>query len=155
MAVDPVERDEFQSPGVAAGRVFILGVAVLGLLGGSLAILIAFYGLQAPERTFTAPRNFPAPRVLVDEKMELEESLAAQGRRLRAEASDIEPRPLIPIEKAMEIISERGAAAYAPVGQKAQPQQGPPQKPSTEQGNRSVPSRRSGLHRERGSRSRQ
>jgi hypothetical protein len=104
-------------------------------LGSIALILAAILGLNAvyewwvPSRTVPAPEQFPSPRVQTHQAEQRQELLAAQRRQLAGYAWVDSGKTLVrvPIERAMDIIAQRGAKAYAPLtahGQTAVPAAG-------------------------------
>jgi hypothetical protein len=118
-------KDHLAPPDIDARRVFFVALAILLALAASLAAMVGFYGLEAPSRTFSGPRIFPAPRVFQDQGRERHELYAAQRRRLDEAA--------VPMAKAMELIAGRGQSAYSPLpqGEEKRPETAAaPEKPS-------------------------
>lgn len=103
------------------------GVSLWPVLFGALAsvvlMLAAIWGLSAvydwrvPNPTVRAPEQFPSPRVQTHQAEQLRDLLAAQRRQLTGYAWADQDKTLvrIPINRAMEIIAQRGANAYEPL----------------------------------------
>src|SRR5258708_16228643 len=79
--------------------------------------LNAVYDWQVPNRSLPAPEQFPSPRVQTHQAEQLKDLLAAQRQQLTEYEWADQNKTLIriPIERAMEIIAQRGARAYAPL----------------------------------------
>jgi hypothetical protein len=75
-----------------------------------LVAMTGFYGWQAPRRLFAPPKNFPSPQVFQGDKRELLVLNAAQRSLLNGTGTN---PASVSIEKAMQMIVERGANAYA------------------------------------------
>jgi hypothetical protein len=131
MPADARPHDGLQSPGVRTGRIVAIAGGILLFLLMSFGLLMAFYRWQVPSYHAPPPREFPAPRVFGDHTGELNDLLAAQQQSLRSyrwmdrDAGIV----AIPIERAMELIAQRGAAAYAPIVAATSPQQPAPSQP--------------------------
>jgi hypothetical protein len=103
------------------------GVSLRPVLFGALAsvvlMLAAIWGLnavydwQVTSRPLPAPEQFPSPRVQTHQVEQLRELLAAQRHQLTEYEWVDQDKTLIriPIERAMEIIAQRGGDAYAPL----------------------------------------
>lgn len=103
------------------------GVSLWPVLCGTFAAVVlmlaaiwglnAIYHWQVPNRTLPAPEQFPSPRVQTHQAEQRLDLLAAQRRQLTGFAWTDQNRTLvrIPIERAMDIIAQRGATAYAPL----------------------------------------
>jgi hypothetical protein len=110
------EPDEPPPEAIRMRLAIVIGGTLL-LLGGSFAVMAAFYRWQAPHRSFEPPREFPAPTILSDQALERERLQAAQRERLEAPGAkqSAGESAAIPIETAMELIAGRGVAAYSPI----------------------------------------
>jgi hypothetical protein len=112
---------EAQAPLEPAG--VSLWPVLFGALASVLLMLVAIWGLnavydwQVPRRPLPAPEQFPSPRVQRDEAQQLQELRSAQRRQLTGYEWTDQDKTLvrIPVERAMEIIAQRGAEAYAPL----------------------------------------
>jgi hypothetical protein len=91
--------------------------ASIALMLGAIWGLKAVYDWRVANRTLPAPEQFPSPRVQTHQTEQLQDLLAAQRRRLSGYAWADAGKTLvrIPIERAMDIIAQRGADAYAPL----------------------------------------
>jgi hypothetical protein len=134
------EREDLRASGVLY---FIVGVAMLGLLG--FLLMAGLYKLlderarkdqpevsplatEVPTDTRKLPKgykdylkdNFPAPRLEIDERDQLNDSRLAEEEKLNSygyvDDSHIQVR--IPIDRAMDLIAQRGL----PVRSQAAPQ---------------------------------
>jgi hypothetical protein len=98
--------------------------AVLGTAGAvvlMLAIVIGatywFFRWHVPNEIVLVPHEFPQPRQLNDETLELKRVQAEQRKNLQSWAWVDRSNGVIsiPIEEAMRTIAARGADAYAPI----------------------------------------
>jgi hypothetical protein len=117
MAHDADSDVHLEPPGVSLRPVLFGAMASVVLMLGAIWGLNAVYRWQVPNRTLPAPEQFPSPRVQTHQAEELRELLAAQRRQLTGYAWADQSKTLvrIPIERAMEIIAQRGGEAYAPL----------------------------------------
>lgn len=117
MAHDADADAPLEPAGVSVQRVLWGALASLALVAGAIWGLSALYDWRVPRRTLPAPERFPSPRVQTHQTEQLRDLLAAQRRRLTGYAWADAGKTLvrIPIERAMEIIAQRGARAYAPL----------------------------------------
>jgi hypothetical protein len=117
MAPEADTHVPLEPAGVSLWPVLWSALASLVLMLGAIWGLSAVYGWWVPNRTFFAPEQFPSPRVQTHQAEQLQDLLAAQRRRLTGYAWADQSKTLvrIPIERAMEIIAQRGAQAYAPL----------------------------------------
>jgi hypothetical protein len=108
---------DFPSPGVANRRVALIAIGLMAMMLGAVAMLVAFYVWQLPERTLPPPRQLPAPRVQTDERALRQQLEAAQFARLSGYRWEDAQKTLIgiPIERAMQILATRGGEAYDPI----------------------------------------
>jgi hypothetical protein len=108
-----------ESPGVSLWPVLFGAFACLVLVLASIWGLNAVYDRLVPNRTLPPPEQFPLPRVQTHqvEVEQRQELVAAQRRQLTGYEWADQNKTLvrIPIERAMEIIAQRGAQAYAPL----------------------------------------
>jgi hypothetical protein len=96
---------------------------LFGALASVILILAAIWGLnavyewQVANRTLSAPQQFPSPRVQTHQAEELRDLLSRQRRHLTGYQWADQNKTLvrIPIERAMEIIAQRGGEAYGPL----------------------------------------
>ena len=117
MAPDTETGVELEPAGVSLRPVLFGAVASVVLVLGAIWALNAVYDRQVPNRALPTPEQFSRPRVQTHQDEELHELLAEQRRRLTGYAWADQSRTLvrIPIERAMEIMAQRGAKAYAPL----------------------------------------
>jgi hypothetical protein len=94
-----------------------LAAGALLFLGATVAVLHITYSYEVPIETVPAPRDFPQPRVQTDETAELKQLLAKQHEALTGYhwANSAHTLVQIPIERAMDLIAQKGAQAYDPV----------------------------------------
>ena len=108
-----------EPPAVATNIVVWCAIGALVLLAGTIAGFTAVYDHAVPVKTVPRPEKFPQPRVVTSADD------AAQLRRLRGEqsdrletwgwANDQHTLVRIPIGRAMTILVQKGADAYAPL----------------------------------------
>ncbi|MGA8497997.1 MAG: hypothetical protein WB764_21100 [Xanthobacteraceae bacterium] len=108
-----------ESPAVDSKAVLLCALGALILLAGTIAGFHEVYRRGVPVKDVPAPQAFPQPRV-VTSQAEFEERqrlTAAQQKRLETWrwANDQHTVVQIPIERAMEILTQMGAAAYDPL----------------------------------------
>ena len=117
MAGERTVHDAFPPPGPPARPIVLIAAGTLIFLAASFGILIGFFRWQVPERNFTAPRVFPAPRVFSDESDELKLLRAEQERRIQSYRWVNRNKGVIgiPIDRAMQIVAGRGDKGYAPL----------------------------------------
>jgi hypothetical protein len=117
MAHDADADVHLESPGVSLWPVLFGTFATVALMLAAIWGLNAVYDWQVPNRTLPAPEQFPSPRVQTGEAEQRRDLLAAQRRQLtRYEWADQNKTLVrIPIDRAMDIIAQRGAEAYAPL----------------------------------------
>jgi hypothetical protein len=128
MAHDAEAVPRLESPGVSVRPVLWAALASIALMLGAIWGLSAVHDWRLGNRTLPATEQFPAPRVQTHQAEQRQELLAAQRRQLVGYAWTDASRTLvrIPIERAMEIIAQRGAAAYAPLLSPADAPAAPP-----------------------------
>jgi hypothetical protein len=108
-----------ESPAVDGKAVLLCALGGLILLAGAIAGFHEVYQRGVPVKDVPAPQAFPQPRVVtshaeVDERRRL---TAAQQERLETWrwANDQHTLAQIPIERAMQLLAQKGAAAYDPL----------------------------------------
>jgi hypothetical protein len=106
-----------EPPAVDARHLLWLAGAALLLLSGAIFGLGAIYWREVPIKNMPLPQIFPQPRVQPDEAAELRRLLEKQRRELAAYhwANKEHTLMQIPIERAMQIIVQKGAEAYGPI----------------------------------------
>lgn len=117
MAHDVDADVHLESPGVSLWPVLLGAFAAIALVLAAIWVFNAVYDWQVPNRTLPAPEQFPSPRVQTREAEQRQDLLAAQRRQLTGYEWADQNKTLvrIPIERAMDIIAQRGAEAYAPL----------------------------------------
>jgi len=119
----------------------VLWCAVGGLLllFGAIGGLYAVYDYDIPVKTVPLPTEFPQPRVVTHEAdiAELHRLAAAQSRRLNTWrwANDQHTLVQVPIDRAMELLVQKGGDALAPL----LPPQGVPNSPTAAAQNATTP----------------
>ena len=108
---------KLEPAGVSLWPVLCGAFAAVVLMLAAIWGLNAIYHWQVPNRTLPAPEQFPSPRVQTHQAEQRQDLLAAQRRRLTGYEWANQNKTLvrIPIERAMEIIAQRGEEAYAPL----------------------------------------
>lgn len=103
--------------GVDARHLVWIACGTLVFLAVTVAMFATIFNHEVPIQTVPAPRTFPQPRVQAGETAELHELLQRQQQELAGDRGANDQRTLvrISIERAMAIIVQRGAQAYAPV----------------------------------------
>ncbi len=117
MAHDADADVRLESPGVTVRPVLLGAFACVALMLAAIWGLNAVYDRQVPNRTLPAPEQFPSPRVQTNQIEQRQDIETAQRRLLTGYAWADQDKTLvrIPIERAMAIIAQRGAQAYAPL----------------------------------------
>jgi hypothetical protein len=110
-------RYEPESPAIATRGVAWAAGGALLLLAGSIVVFTAIYQHAVPVRTMPAPQAFPQPRVDTEDAAKLQQLRAAQSKQLETWhwANDRHTLVQIPIERAMQLLVQKGAAAYDPL----------------------------------------
>jgi hypothetical protein len=119
MSTDEHIRYVPESAAINNRLVLAAGAAALLLVAGTIAGFYLIYNAAVPEKSVPAPQQFSAPRVVTHDQD------VAQLRRLRDEqserlqtwrwANDQHSLVQIPIDRAMELLVQKGADAYAPL----------------------------------------
>jgi hypothetical protein len=117
MAHDADTDTRLEPAGVSVRPVLFGAFACVVLMVGAIWGLNGIYDREVPDRTPPAPEQFPSPRVQTHQAEQLKDLLSAQRRQLTGYEWADQNKTLvrIPIERAMEIIAQRGAEAYAPL----------------------------------------
>ena len=117
MAHDADADVQLEPGGVSLWPVLWGALGSLALMLGAIWGLSAVYDWWVLNRTLPAPEQFPSPRVQTHQAEQLKDLLAAQRQQLTEYEWADQNKTLIriPIERAMEIIAQRGARAYAPL----------------------------------------
>ncbi len=103
--------------GVSLPAVLLTGLAAIVLVVGAVVGLRAYYRAYVPDLTLPAPRQFPGPQVQPDETGQLRELLAAQRAQLAGYAWADRDKGLVrvPIDRAMQLIVQKGEHAFDPL----------------------------------------
>jgi hypothetical protein len=106
-----------ESPAVDTRGVLWCACGALLLLSVAIAGLDAIYRHVVPVKTVPAPQAFPQPRVDARDAEELRRLRAAQSKDLETWrwANDQHTLVQIPIERAMQLLAQKGAAGYDPL----------------------------------------
>jgi hypothetical protein len=106
-----------ESPNVGMAFVGWSAFGALLLLSAAIGGLYEIYHHVEPPRTLPAPQEFPQPRVDTQEREDLQRINNAQLERLRTwKWSDSQHSEVqIPIERAMQLLANKGAGAYEPL----------------------------------------
>jgi len=122
MAHDADADVRLEPAGVSLRPVLSAALASIGVMLAAILGLNALYEWWVPIRTIRLPEQFPSPRVQTHQAEQRQELLAAQRRQLTGFAWVDPDKTLvrIPIERAMDIIAQRGAEAYAPLAPRGQ-----------------------------------
>lgn len=110
-------HERLAPPTVAARRVLLVAAACLVFLAATFALLGFFYFSIVPRQSVPPPQTFPAPRLLPRAAanlvhVETQQRTHIEGYRW---ANADHTLIAIPIERAMKLIVQRGADAYAPI----------------------------------------
>jgi hypothetical protein len=114
---EPRPQESLESPDVAIRPVLAAALGAGLLLAGTIGGLDAIWHRAVPIRTVPPPQSFPEPQVRTDERAQRLQLEARQRERLNGYHWADQPHSLvqIPIERAMQIIAQEGAQAYAPL----------------------------------------
>lgn len=117
MAHDADTDTRLEPAGVSLWPVLFGAFACVVLMFAAIWGLDAVYDWRVPNRTVPGPEQFPSPHVQTHQAEQLKDLLSAQRRQLTEYAWADQNKTLvrIPIERAMEIIAQRGGEAYAPL----------------------------------------
>jgi hypothetical protein len=121
MSVDAHPDHEFPSPGVANRPVIAVAAGLMAMMLAGVFLMAGIYAWQVPHRTLPSPQRLPDPRVRTDERLLRQQLEAAQIERLSGYRWENSQKTVIgiPIERAMQILVARGAAAYDPIVKQA------------------------------------
>jgi hypothetical protein len=110
-------QESLESPEVAIRPILAAALGAGLLLAGTISGLDMIWHRAVPVRTVPPPRSFPQPQVRTDERAQRLQLEARQRERLEAYHWADQQRAFvqIPIERAMQIIAQEGAQAYAPL----------------------------------------
>ena len=117
MSVETHVRQIPESSAISTRAVAWSAFGALALLGGAIGVLHAIYQASAPVKAPPPPQKFSSPRVDTQEAEELHRTLAAQSKQLETWrwANDEHTLVQIPIERAMQLLAQKGGNAYAPL----------------------------------------
>jgi hypothetical protein len=117
MATDVHRRGKLEPPGVHVGGVMLTACASLLLVGVAVAGLAAVYRAYVPNPSPPPPQAFPQPQVRPDEAEQLRRLLAEQRARLDGYAWADRDKGLVqvPIDRAMQLLVQKGAQAWDPL----------------------------------------
>ena len=108
-----------ESPAVDSKVVLLCALGALILLAGAILGLHEVYRRGVPVKDVPAPQAFPQPRVVTSqaEAEERRRLVAAQQERLETWrwANDQHTVAQIPIERALQLLVQKGTAAYDPL----------------------------------------
>jgi hypothetical protein len=104
-------------PGVDSQRVIVIAAAVLVFLGASMGMLALVFFTVVPGNLAPTPRQLPQPELQAHPGADLQQLLARQRSEISQYrwASPDHALVAIPVERAMEIVAERGPQGYAPI----------------------------------------
>jgi hypothetical protein len=108
---------QLEPAGISHGPVLWGAFSSIALVLGAIGGLSAVYDWRVMNRTLRLPEQFPSPRVQTHQAEQRQDLLAAQRQQLIGYDWADQGNALvrIPIERAMDIIAQRGAQAYAPL----------------------------------------
>jgi hypothetical protein len=106
-----------ESSAVALRGVAWSAAGALVLLAAVIGSLYAIYQVAVPIKTVPAPQEFSQPRVDTQEVEERHRIMAAQTKKLETWrwVNDQHTLIQIPIERAMQLLVEKGGDGYAPL----------------------------------------
>ena len=110
-------QESLESPEVAIRPVLAAALGAGLLLAGTIVGLDVIWHRAVPIRTVPPPQSFPEPQVRTDERAQRLQLEEHQRERLKGYHWADQQHSLvqIPIERAMQIIAQEGAQAYAPL----------------------------------------
>ncbi len=117
MATEVHVRTKLETPQVDVRAVLLTACASVVLVVGAVAGLHAVYRAYVPNPAPPPPREFPEPQVRPDEAQQLRRLLSEQRARLAGYAWADRQKSLvrIPIDRAMQLIVQKGAHAWDPL----------------------------------------
>ena len=106
-----------EPPSVGMAFVGWSAVGSLLLLVVAIGALFGLFHVVVPSRAPTPPQAFPQPRVDTSESEELRRITDAQKKKLETwQWADSEHSTVqVPIERAMQLLAQKGAEAYQPL----------------------------------------
>ena len=117
-----------QDPGVDHRRVAVLVFGFIGFVGVALAGLGVYFVHFERDLTVSPPASFPSPRLETRHMQEIVGLRRAQTDKLQNYSWVARDRGVvrIPVARAMELIAARGASAFDPLADPAQPPKATP-----------------------------
>jgi hypothetical protein len=117
MASEAHVRGKLEPPGIHVRGVLLTAGAALVLVIGAVAGLTAVYRAYVPNPSPPPPQAFPEPQVRPDEAQQLRRLLSEQRARLAGYAWADRDKGLvrIPIDRAMQLLVQKGAHAWDPL----------------------------------------
>lgn len=117
MSAETRPHHDFPSPDVANRAVMATAAGLMAMMLAGVFLMAGIYAWQMPDRRVPAPQRLPDPQVRTDERLLRQQLEAAQTERLSGYRWENQQKTLIgiPIERAMELLAVRGAAAYDPL----------------------------------------
>lgn len=102
---------------VATRPVLVIALGFLGFVALSLMALRTYYAWSVREPVVSPPRAFAQPQLQSNPRADLARLQTEQAGRLQGYAwvDRADGVARIPIERAMQLLSERGERAYAPL----------------------------------------
>lgn len=121
MSAEAHSGHEFPSPDVANRPVIAIAAGLMAMMLAGGLLMVGIYAWQVGERRLPAPQRLPSPQVRTDERLLRQQLQAAQAERLSGYHWENPQKTLIgiPIERAMQLLATRGAAAYDPIVQQS------------------------------------
>ncbi len=108
-----------ESPAVDYRIVILAAIASLFLVAFAVGVLYATYQRSVPIKDVPAPQAFSQPRVVPSQAEAAERARLASEQKQRLEtwqwANPEHTLVQIPIERAMQILAQRGSEAWAPL----------------------------------------
>jgi hypothetical protein len=108
-----------ESPSVDYRIVISAAIASLVLVAGAIGVLYATYQRSVPVEDVPAPQTFSPPRVAPSQAEAAERAQLATEQKRRLETWQwVDPQHAlvqIPIERAMQILAQRGNDAWSPL----------------------------------------
>ena len=117
MPAESRPQESLESPDIAIRPVLAAALGAVLLLAGTIVGLNVIWHRAVPIRTVPPPQSFPEPQVRTDVRAQRLQLEARQRERLNGYHWADQEHSLvqIPIERAMQIIAQEGAQAYAPL----------------------------------------
>lgn len=111
------EAARTEPEGVAARPVLLIAVGFLAFVGVCLAAVFFYFNGEIGRRRLLQPKAFPAPQLQRAPLLDLDALQKAQRRQLAGYAWVDKDHGIVrvPIERAMQILASKGAAAFGPL----------------------------------------